>query len=158
MKKISKKIISAILTLVVVISSTTLTNAASTRVVYSDAVLDNTVSNNIVSPASTSSTNIAAYRDWEFTWRSAPEPIVLTEDIDTISMFGTCVGDEIDENVACHIVDLTYGLYDSILYFPANGSVTTIARELPAGEYRVYFTGDSNIEKEVATVVFTVLN
>ena len=111
-----------------------------------------------VSAAQNGSFDIAMYRDWEFTWRSAPEPIELTEDIDTISLFGTCVGDQVDEDVACHIVDVTHGVYDSILYFPADGSVTTIARALPAGEYRVYFTGDSNIEKAEATVVFTVLD
>lgn len=100
--------------------------------------------------------NLAAYRDRNFTGRSAPEPLVLRKSCDTISLTASCAGENVVDDLTVHIRDNTYGgLYDTDLIFAADGSVTTIARALPEGEYKIYFTGDAAIVKLEGIVVFS---
>ncbi len=102
------------------------------------------------------SVNIAAYRDRNFTGRSAPEPLVLRKSCDTISFTATCVEEGMVDQLVCHIVDVeNENLYDVDLPFVANGSVKTIAWSLPEGQYKVYFTGDASIRKLEAIAVFS---
>lgn len=102
------------------------------------------------------SVNIAAYRDWHFTGRSAPEPLVLQKSCDTISFTATCTEEGSTDQLVCHIVDVTNeNLHDVDLPFVANGTVKTIAWSLPAGRYKIYFTGDAAIEKYEAIAVFS---
>lgn len=102
------------------------------------------------------SVNIAAYRDWHFGGRSAPEPLVLRKSCDTISLTATCTDPNMKDTLVFHIMDITHdGLYDTDLVFTADSSVTTIARRLPEGQYKVFFTGDTAIEKYEAIAVFS---
>ena len=110
-------------------------------------------SNNIVKA---NSINIAAFRDWDFTWRSAVEPLVLDMDADTVSFYATCDGDEVD-TLTCIIVDISHnGAYSSSFPFEADGSVTTYAAGFPEGRYKIYFVGDADINKSLAMAVFSM--
>ena len=100
--------------------------------------------------------DIAAYRDWDFTSKSAPEFVYLSEPCDTISLWATCDG-EIDTAIICEILDMDHGgIYSKTLVFEGDESVKTYFLTLPAGVYKVWFVGDVNIPKTKATVVFTV--
>lgn len=154
MKKLKK--LSFLLVMFLVLStSTTVVQAAmadsqSNRIVYFDN--EQTYSTN------DDTTDIAMYQDWRFTWRSAPENVVLQADCDTISLHATCEGDVVD-TLVCHIIDVTHeGQHDADLPFTANGSVTTLDWAFPAGRYKIYFTGDTNIQKTYALAVFTRFN
>lgn len=97
------------------------------------------------------SVNIAAYRDRNFTGRSAPEPLVLRKSCDTISLIATCAAADTTDVLVFYIIDETHnGDFNTTLPFTANGSTETIACSLPEGQYRVYFTCTSLIEEAIA--------
>lgn len=99
--------------------------------------------------------DLAAYRDWDFTSKSAPEFVYLSERCDTISLWATCDG-EIDTAIICEILDMDHGgIYSKTLVFEGDESVKTYLLTLPAGVYKVWFVGDVNILKTKAMVVFT---
>ncbi len=98
---------------------------------------------------------VAAYNDWRFSSRSAKEFLDLDMPCDTISLTATCTEAGATDNLGFYIIDYTHdGAFNTLLPFTADGSVTTIARSLPAGHYAVYFTGDANIQKAKATAIF----
>lgn len=102
------------------------------------------------------SVNIAAYRDRNFTGRSAPEPLVLRKSCDTISLTATCAEEGVTDVLTAQIIDLTYdGDFNTSLVFKADGSVTTVACPFPEGEYRVFFLGDPTIVKDNGLAVFS---
>ena len=100
------------------------------------------------------SVNIAAYRDRNFTNRSAPEPLVLRKSCDTISLTATWMEEGVTDTIICHFEDYSYsGTYNFTLPFTADGSVTTIAWPLPEIEGRIYFT--CNTPMKEGLVVFS---
>lgn len=97
------------------------------------------------------SVNIAAYRDRNFTNRSAPEPLVLRKSCDTISLTATCMEEGVTDTIICHFEDYSYsGTYNFTLPFTADGSVTTIAWPLPEIEGRIYFTCNTPMKEGLA--------
>lgn len=95
--------------------------------------------------------NLAAYRDRNFTNRSAPEPLVLRKSCDTISLTATCMEEGVTDTIICHFEDYSYsGTYNFTLPFTADGSVTTIAWPLPEIEGRIYFTCNTPMKEGLA--------
>lgn len=100
--------------------------------------------------------NIAAYNDWRFYGASAKEFIDLNMDCDTISLIATCAEENATDNLSFYIMDYTHdGDFNTVLSFPADGTVTTFALRLPAGQYAGYFIGDPYVKKAQGTAVFT---
>lgn len=100
--------------------------------------------------------NLAAYRDRNFSARSAPEPLVLRKSCDTISLTASCKEEGVTDVLTAQIIDLTYdGDFNTSLVFRADNSVTTVACSLPAGEYRILFLGDAAIVKDSGLAVFS---
>ena len=119
------------------------------------------IANSIPAFAATSITgdnvlNIAFYEDKWFTDCSEAEPITLHMDADSISLYAVCANHDATDMILCHITDLNGGSYNLTIPFDADGSVTTDFISIPAGKYRVFFTG--NVEYiEHAIVAFTVV-
>ena len=99
---------------------------------------------------------IAYYEDKWFTEISEAEPITLRLDTDSISFCAVCHDRNATDTILCHITDLNGGLYNLTIPFEADGSVTTDFISLPAGTYRVFFTGNTEYI-EHAIVAFTVV-
>ena len=98
--------------------------------------------------------DVALYHDIDFYGRSEPEFVTLTQATDTVSVYATCEGDDID-NLTCHISDWNGGSFNYALDFNADGSVTTFPIKFPAGKYKVFFTGNDYILKTDAIVIFS---
>ena len=97
--------------------------------------------------AANAATTITQFVDGNFTSNSPAELIYLQEDCDVVTFVGHCQGDEVDL-VSCHIVDRSHGgIYTASFDFYADGSATLFENAFPAGEYRIYFTGSSDILK-----------
>lgn len=98
--------------------------------------------------------DIAYFDDANFTDRGSTETRSLQMEADTISVNATCAGDDIDL-VTCHIVGKTNPNFTTTVTFDADGGTWTFPYNFPEGKYRIYFTGDGDILKTYAIVVFT---
>lgn len=106
---------------------------------------------------SASTVNLCKYIDKNFTWRSAPEAIYLDLDYDTISLGAICEGEQADQLI-CHINDVTDshpGVFSKTCAFKADGEVHPLPYDFPKGRYKIYFTGNADITKTFACIVFT---
>ena len=101
---------------------------------------------------------MAAYRAWDFTTRSSPEPVDLQEDCNAIAFIATCANDATD-TLVFHAIDHTHGgLYSLSISFEANGKTQREYWSLPAGKYTFYVTGSANIMKNEVLVVPCQIN
>lgn len=100
--------------------------------------------------------NIAFYEDKWFTEISEAEPITLHMDADSISFCAVCHDRNATDTIFCHITDLNGGTFNYTIPFEADGSVITDFISIPAGTYRVFFTGNTEYI-EHAIVAFTVV-
>ena len=99
-------------------------------------------------------TTILQYRAGNFTSYAPSELIYLTEDTDVITFIGHCSGNTPDL-VTCEIVDRDHGgVYNMSFDFWADGEATLYECYFPSGEYRIYFTANSDILKTRVTVDF----
>lgn len=157
MKKIFKNLASTFLAVVltlVVFGTPVL--ASETSVVE---VSTTEVSSTVITPTfRTLSVNpIGAYQCVSFYGKSAPEPVCLTEDCDSISITAACLNDGDEDVVTCYIKNLITGEFFCSFDVEADGSTTTIPYSFPADTYKVFATGNSSIEKEI-TVRFDKVN
>ena len=100
--------------------------------------------------------NVGFYQDWDFYGLSTPEYIPLQLNSDSISFWAECTNtpDE-PELLICVVMGITNSAYSNSFEFYADGSVTTYPYGFPAGLYKIFFVGDSDVEKSEAIAIFT---
>lgn len=101
---------------------------------------------------------LASYEDGEFYDQSYPEAINLISDCSSISLYGYCFDDDDVDEVTLHVVDLNGYNFNYTYDFETGGDVTAYPVQLPAGRYRVFFTGDSTIYKDYAVAAFITVS
>lgn len=104
----------------------------------------------------TDSVNIGLYHSFTFYGKSAPEPIPLAMDTDSVSVLATCEGEEID-HLTAHIRAMDDSGFELDIPFEADGYTKTYPYHIPAGEYWVNITGSSHIAKD-SYIIFSVVN
>lgn len=132
MKKLHSKIVAILLVFSTIVSFLPTTNASAETVHY------------------------CKYIDKNFYGRSAPEPITLDLVYDTISIGAISEGGI--DNITCHIDDVSAehpGIFTYTFDIDTDESVYTFPISFPNGRYKIYFTGNSDIKKTFACVIFS---
>lgn len=102
--------------------------------------------------------NISKYNSWSFYTRSTPQYIELQMEATILSVVGYCEDTTQTDDLIFHLIST--GDYnkniDITIPFKADGEPETFTFHVPAGEYKVNFSGSGNIKKTNAMVIFSV--